>query len=69
MPFVRMPGIAGKVYIPGVPEKSNKKHPCPDCFSCEHCSDDRCRVCRKETISKEEQKKQSSVGPGSKKHD
>ncbi len=22
-----------------------KKHPCPDCNSCQWCSDDRCRLC------------------------
>jgi len=24
-----------------------KKHPCPDCFACQWCSDDRCRQCLK----------------------
>ena len=23
-----------------------KKHPCPDCRQCQHCSDARCNVCR-----------------------
>ena len=23
-----------------------KKHPCPDCRFCQHCSDSRCRSCR-----------------------
>jgi hypothetical protein len=23
----------------------DKKHPCPDCRSCQCCSDDRCRLC------------------------
>ncbi|HEY9072314.1 MAG TPA: hypothetical protein VIV61_18785 [Candidatus Ozemobacteraceae bacterium] len=22
-----------------------KKHPCPDCFSCQFCSDARCTIC------------------------
>ena len=22
-----------------------KKHPCPDCFACQHCSDTRCEIC------------------------
>jgi len=45
MPFETMPGVTGKVYIP---EKQTdiKKHPCKDCFSCQMCSDDRCRLCR-----------------------
>jgi hypothetical protein len=24
---------------------STKKHPCPDCTFCQHCSEDRCRLC------------------------
>lgn len=24
-----------------------KKHPCPDCRSCQWCSDERCRLCLK----------------------
>jgi hypothetical protein len=24
-----------------------KKHPCPDCYQCQWCSDDRCRLCLK----------------------
>ena len=23
----------------------DQKHPCPDCRSCQWCSDDRCRLC------------------------
>ena len=46
MPFVRMPGVTGKVYVPEVLPGQQKKHPCPDCFACQHCSDDRCTVCR-----------------------
>jgi hypothetical protein len=26
---------------------AEKKHPCPDCDCCQWCSDDRCRVCLK----------------------
>ena len=45
MPFVRIEGVSGKVFIP---ERSPepKKHACPDCCECARCSDDRCRVCR-----------------------
>jgi len=45
MPFVNVPGLAGKVYVPEKQESCEKKHSCKDCFSCEHCSDDRCNVC------------------------
>ena len=27
---------------------STHKHPCPDCHQCQWCSDDRCRLCRKQ---------------------
>jgi len=46
MPFVAIPGMPGKLYVPEKQPKCVKKYPCKDCFSCEFCSDDRCRVCR-----------------------
>ncbi|MFO7910890.1 MAG: hypothetical protein R6V15_01875 [Desulfotignum sp.] len=46
MPFVSIPGMSGKMYVPEKRPGSKKKFPCKDCFSCEQCSDDRCRVCR-----------------------
>jgi len=45
MKFVKVPGLKGKVYVPEKQSKSLKKHPCKDCFYCQSCSDDRCRVC------------------------
>ncbi len=45
MAFVSMPGLKGKVYVPDESGSGSKKHPCKDCFSCQQCSDDRCRVC------------------------
>lgn len=46
MPFVKMPGVTGKVYVPDMLPGQPQKHPCPDCFACQQCSDDRCTVCR-----------------------
>ncbi len=46
MPFVRLPGLAGKVYVPEPMPLQQKKHDCRDCFSCQQCGEDRCRVCR-----------------------
>ena len=49
MPFVAITGVSGKLFVP---EKSNRlpcKHSCPDCFSCQLCSDDRCHHCRGST--------------------
>ena len=45
MPFVEVPGLKGKVYIPEEHKGSVKKHPCKDCYSCQLCSDDRCALC------------------------
>ena len=45
MPFVRMPGIAGKVYVPPEDNSIARKNPCRDCFACQFCSDERCSAC------------------------
>jgi hypothetical protein len=45
MPFVEMPGLKGKVYVPARQEESCRKHPCRDCYFCQMCSDDRCKLC------------------------
>jgi Zn-dependent alcohol dehydrogenase len=31
---------------------TQKKHPCPDCRQCQHCSDSRCSLCRGQRPSK-----------------
>ena len=43
MPFVKVTGLRGKVYVPEASPK--KKNPCKDCFSCQWCCDNRCEVC------------------------
>ena len=49
MPFIRIDGIEGKVFIPD--EKTVfKKHPCKDCFFCQMCSDEKCSICLKKKI-------------------
>ncbi len=49
MPFVRMPGLTGKVYVPEEQTREEKKHNCKDCYSCQMCSDDRCQLCQGKT--------------------
>lgn len=49
MPFIKVPGLEGKVYVPVQDLKAPKKHPCADCFSCQMCTDDRCEICRGKT--------------------
>ena len=46
MPFTRIPGVVGKVYVPESRPNHLKKHPCHHCYACQMCGDDRCRVCR-----------------------
>ena len=45
MPYIRIPGIEGLVWDPEEVPRSMKKHDCGDCFSCQWCSDESCRVC------------------------
>lgn len=45
MAFKTIPGIEGKVFVPEK-EPRIRKHPCQDCFVCQQCGDDRCRLCR-----------------------
>ncbi|MGC4122723.1 MAG: hypothetical protein QM765_50760 [Myxococcales bacterium] len=44
MAFKRMKGVVGLVYVPDE-DGGEKKHPCADCYSCQWCSDERCRLC------------------------
>jgi hypothetical protein len=46
MGFMRVPGLSGKVYVPEPCPAGGRKHACRDCFDCQRCSDDRCRLCR-----------------------
>jgi len=47
MGFIRIPGFKGKVFVPEETPGCVKKHDCPDCYSCQMCSDGRCGLCRK----------------------
>ena len=51
MTFINVPGLAGKLYVPDGRSHGSKKHPCRDCFGCQQCSDDRCSLCRSETMA------------------
>ncbi len=53
MPYVKIPGLVGKVYVPETPRGSPKKHPCKDCFHCQMCGESRCHVCRGEKESRD----------------
>lgn len=47
MAFVVIPGIQGSVFVPDKGARS-AKYACGECFACQWCSEDRCRVCRRE---------------------
>jgi hypothetical protein len=47
MPWQTIPGLCGKVYIPESVQ-TVKKHLCADCFACQSCGEQRCRVCQAE---------------------
>ncbi len=46
MPYKRIKGVTGLVYVPEQ-DQGDKKHNCKDCFCCQWCSDSRCRQCLK----------------------
>ena len=46
MPWIRMPGLAGKVYVPEDNGAAPKKHSCSTCHACQWCDENRCRICR-----------------------
>jgi hypothetical protein len=48
MAWISVPGLEGKVYKPERCRPEQRKHPCRDCFECQHCGEDRCSVCRAE---------------------
>jgi hypothetical protein len=50
MAWIKMHGLAGKVYVPPEAAGERHKHNCPDCFHCQLCSDDRCRICRSDHL-------------------
>ncbi|MCP4748694.1 MAG: hypothetical protein GY874_21550 [Desulfobacteraceae bacterium] len=40
------PGLKGKIYVPQSSGRHKKKHNCPDCYSCQQCGVERCRLCQ-----------------------
>ena len=45
MPFIRLPGGRGQLFVPQ--RQKDRKHNCPDCDFCQWCSDARCAQCLK----------------------
>jgi hypothetical protein len=61
MPFIKIPGFEGQIYVPDEVPGDKKKHDCADCFSCQFCDDDRCRKC----LIRNPHVKKKDPGPGS----
>jgi len=60
MPFQKLPDNRGMIYVPEC-SSGMKKHPCPDCFSCQWCGNERCRVCKGKQAKK---KRKIAKDPG-----
>lgn len=60
MAWINVPGLVGKVYVPGDAARILTKHPCKACFSCQWCDENRCRVCRSDQAEADEIKEQRS---------
>jgi hypothetical protein len=52
MAFITVSNIEGKVFVPETKPLSMKKHNCRDCFSCQICSESRCKACLSEKACK-----------------
>jgi hypothetical protein len=65
MPFVRIDGFEGLVFVPEDDGRCCKKHDCRDCFSCQMCSDERCALCLKKRNCVNEAPQGSGVCGGS----
>ena len=53
MPFIVIPGIKGKLYIPEEAPESMRKHACHDCAVCTLCNDEKCAMCRDQRCCEE----------------
>ncbi|MFZ5770693.1 MAG: hypothetical protein ACOY4W_04630 [Thermodesulfobacteriota bacterium] len=63
MTFKPLPGNQGMIYVPES-RAGKKKHPCPDCFSCQWCGNERCRTCRPNICRKRKKRRQDAAGTG-----
>jgi len=63
MAFKQLPGNQGMIYVPDG-KKGKKKNPCPDCFSCQWCGNERCRTCRAHTCCKSKKRKYTPADTG-----
>jgi len=48
MSFRILPNNQGMIFVPDC-KPGQTKHLCPDCFTCQWCANERCRVCKGKT--------------------
>lgn len=60
MAFKQLPGKQGMIYVPDS-KTGKKKNPCPDCFSCQWCGNERCRTCRSHTCCKRKKRQRTNA--------
>jgi hypothetical protein len=58
MAFKILSDNLGMLYVPEC-KPGKKKHPCHDCFSCQWCGNERCRVCIGKTLKIQKHRKSS----------
>jgi len=46
MTFVKSKTLPGLIYVPQRKQGRLQKHGCRDCFSCQICGEERCKLCR-----------------------
>ena len=60
MAFKKLPDNLGIIYVPES-KAGKKKNPCNDCFSCQWCGNERCRVCKDKAVKKGKKKTINSL--------
>ena len=55
MPFIRIDGIEGKLFVPGDEAEAVKKNRCKDCHFCQFCNDEKCSACIKNRCCKQKE--------------
>jgi hypothetical protein len=64
MAFESVSGLKGKVYVPEERPGRVKKYNCKDCYSCQICSELRCKKCLdQKTLSKKNPSKEGHEKP------
>lgn len=55
MSFQKLPDNLGMIFVPECTQEC-RKNKCIDCFSCQWCSNERCRLCKEKLLQVEKKK-------------